>query len=56
MSIKTKTWASRNRWLQGERPITLNEKLAIAFIAGATAFITAERIGWWLSGNLKVWF
>lgn len=52
------TWKSKQKFFQGDglRPITLNEKLAIAFIAGATAFITAERIGWFFAGHLKVWF
>lgn len=54
-----KTWKTlHNGFFKGSdfRPATLNEKLAIAVLVGATAFITAERIAWWLMGNLKVWF
>jgi hypothetical protein len=52
------TWKSKQKFFQGDelRPTTLNEKLAIAFLAGATAFITVERIVWYFQHNLRLWF
>ena len=56
--MKNITWASNKKFFQGdnERPITENEKLAIAFIAGMVAWITIERIAWYLMGNLKIYW
>jgi hypothetical protein len=54
----SKTWKSKQKFFQGSdfRPATLNEKLAIAVLVGATLFITAERIAWYLMGNLKIYW
>ena len=38
------------------KPATLNQKLAIAFLAGATAWLFIERLAWLLTGRLKFWF
>lgn len=52
---KQKTWKQINKGNEF-RPASLNEKLAIAVLVGATAWITIERIAWYLTGQLKLWF
>jgi hypothetical protein len=43
----SKSWATKNKLFfrgDNDRPITVNEKMAITFLAGATALIVLARL------------